>query len=342
MSTRSTRSTRVASALALGVAALALARRTRSIAAVSPELRTSLLWVPLSVGSRAELALGRRLFGAQGTTAVQEVSVTPLQLPGGQGARLYEPQGRKSPSGALLWIHGGGFVLGQAEVDEQLCSQMARDLGIVVLSASYRLAPEHPFPAAVDDCTAALRYLHAQAGAWGVDPARIAVGGASAGGGLAASVVQRACDEQVQVCFQLLVYPMLDDRTAARRGHDGRGRVGWTPRSNRWAWSAYLGHGVHQDERRPYAVPSRRADLRGLPPAYISVGELDLFHDEDVAYARRLQAAGVPVQLHVEPGMYHGAESGLHTSVPTMRAFRQRSFDALAQALGPAGRTPGS
>ncbi|WP_204263194.1 alpha/beta hydrolase fold domain-containing protein [Geodermatophilus normandii] len=323
------------SAVALGVLAgltAAVVRRARTISAVAPELRQPDLWLPLSIGSRLELAVGRRTFGARVTEPVAGVTVTRSDVPGGQDVFGYEPAERTG--GALLWIHGGGTVLGRPEGDSELCSRMARDLGIVVVNARYRLAPEHPFPAALDDLLAALRDLHARAAELGVDPARIAVGGASAGGGLAAAVAQRATDEGVPVAFQLLVHPMLDDRTVLRRGTPGRGRLVWTPRSNRWAWTAYLGHEPRADERRPYAAPARRLDLSGLPPAWIGVGDLDLFHDEDVAYARRLEAAGVPVDLHVERGMYHAAELELQTTVASMKAFQQRVFAALGAAVG--------
>jgi acetyl esterase/lipase len=317
--------------LLAGLAA-AVVRRARTVAAVAPELRQPDLWLPLSIGSPLELRLGRRLFGARVTEPVAGVRVTRSDVPGGQDVFVYEPAERTG--GALLWVHGGGTVLGRPEGDHELCSRMARDLGIVVVSARYRLAPEHPFPAALDDLAAALRDLHARAGDLGVHPARIAVGGASAGGGLAAALAQRATDEGVPVAFQLLVYPMLDDRTVLRPGTSARGRLVWTPRSNRWAWTAYLGHPPRADEPRPYAAPARRLDLSGLPPAWIGVGGLDLFHDEDVAYARRLQAAGVPAELHVEPGMYHAAELELQTTVASMRAFRQRLVDALGAAVG--------
>ncbi|MGY1731038.1 alpha/beta hydrolase [Geodermatophilus sp. SYSU D01045] len=330
MTARSRRLTRLA---ALGLA-VALARRARTVAAVPPELRRPDLWLPLSIGSRAELRIGRRLFGSRVTEPVAGVTVTRHDVPGGQDVFVYEPVRRTG--GALLWVHGGDTVIGQPEGDHDLCSRMARDLGVVVVSARYRLAPEHPFPAALDDLLAALCELHRRAADLGVDPARVAVGGASAGGGLAAALAQRAHDEGVPVAFQLLVYPMLDDRTVLRRSTAGRGKLVWTPRSNRWAWTAYLGHRPRADEPRPHAAPARRLDLSGLPPAWIGVGGLDLFHDEDVAYARRLQAAGVPVRLHVEPGMYHAAELELQTTVATMRAFQQAAFDALGAAVGTA------
>jgi len=318
---------------ALGaLAAGAVARRRHTLSAVSPQLRTPKLWLPLAVTNRLVLSLGRRMFSG-GTEPVSGVTVDRHSVPGGQDVYVYEPSQRTCDGGALLWIHGGGTIFGSPEADHELCSRFARDLGILVVNITYRLAPEHPFPAGHDDCYTALRWLHDNAAQFGVDPARIAIGGASAGGGLAAATAQRATDQDLPLRFQLLVYPMLDDRTVLRRDHAGRGRLIWTPRSNRYAWTSYLGHRPGAREPLPYAAASRRTDLAGLPPAWIGVGDLDLFYEEDVDYARRLQAVGVPVDLRVEPGMYHGAENEVRPTAPAMQAFEQAMFDALATAL---------
>ena len=320
----------VGAAIALCVLGAAAVRRHRHYTAVLPELRNPVTWLPLSIGSRFELEAGRRGF-LPPTEPVDGVTVTEHDVPDGATAFVYEPAGRVRPGGALLWIHGGGMIMGTPEVSHHLCSLMARELGIVVVSARYRLAPEHPFPAGLDDCAAALRWLLSSADPLGIDRARVAVGGESAGGGLAATLAQRATDEGLPLAFQLLVYPMLDDRTAVRTDHAGRGRLVWTPRSNAWAWKAYLGHRPGAEEGRPYAAAARRQDLTGLPPAWIGVGDLDLFHDEDVEYARRLAASGVPVDLHVQPGMPHGLD--VTRSGPATRAFLQSWFDALAAVL---------
>ncbi|MEU6424788.1 alpha/beta hydrolase [Microbispora sp. NPDC046973] len=334
---------RGAAAGVLGAAAVAaaVARRHHTLSAVAPELRTPALWLPRPITGRLTLALARRR-SRRTTDAVAEVAVTRHDVSGGRDVFVYESPGRRRPGGALLWIHGGGTIVGRPESDHELCSRIARDLGIVVVSARYRLAPEHPFPAGFDDCFAALRWLHDAAPALGVDGERVAVGGASAGGGLAASVVQKAYDHGLPVAFQLLLYPMLDDRTALVRDHRGRGRVGWTARSNTYAWTCYLGRGPSVAEPRPYAAAGRREDLRGLPPAWIGVGDLDLFYAENLRYAERLGAAGVPVDLVVEPGMYHGADFDHQATVPSMRAFRQGMLDALAAGLtlGPAAARP--
>lgn len=227
--------------------------------------------------------------------------------------------------------------MGTPEQGEGLCSRLATELGIMVVSVDYRLAPEHPFPAALDDCYAALGWVHRNADILGIDPTRLAVGGDSAGGGLAASLAQVALDRGgPKLCFQLLQYPMLDDRTALRSGLDG---LVWTMRSNRWAWRSYLGHALTAPEHRPFASPSRRTDLDGLPPAWIGVGSVDLFYDECVDYAARLEAAGVPCDLHIEPGMYHGAET-LRPKAPAMIAFLDRLVAALAAGLEQAPASP--
>lgn len=312
--------------------ATALVRRGRAIAPVAPELRHPGLWLPIDIDNPLVLRLVRGRFPA--SDPVAGVAVSRREVPGGRDAFVYEPTGRARPSGALLWFHGGGTIFGGPEGDHELCSRFARDLGVLVVSARYRLAPEHPFPAGFDDCFAALRWLCDHAAELGVDPTRVAVGGGSAGGGLAAAVAQKAHDQRLPPAFQLLLYPMLDDRTTLRPDHRGRGRLIWTPRSNAYAWTSYLGHRPRADEPRPYAAPARRDDLTGLAPAWIGVGDLDLFHEEDLDYARRLREAGVPVEVRVEPGMYHGAELRHHTTAASMRAFRQAMFDALAAGLG--------
>ncbi|MEZ5178197.1 MAG: alpha/beta hydrolase [Acidimicrobiales bacterium] len=247
--------------------------------------------------------------------------------------RWYRPADADQPIPALLWLHGGGYVMGMPEQDQHLLLSIVRELRVGVAAPDYRLAPEHPHPAPVHDGHAALRWLHAQADGLGVDPSRIAVGGASAGGGLAAAVTLLAHDRaDAPVAFQLLVYPMLDDRTVVRTDHDPSDVRVWTPRSNAFAWRSLLGAEPGGPDVDPYAAPARREDLAGLAPAWIGVGTHDLFHDEDVAYARRLADAGVPCQLEVVPGAYHGFDNVSRTAA-VVRAFRQSYVDALAAAL---------
>jgi acetyl esterase/lipase len=224
------------------------------------------------------------------------------------GILFYEPAGRATPAPAMVWIHGGGFVIGSAPNEDLACRRMAAEAGCVVASVDYRLAPETPAPGSVHDCYAALAWLHRNTGSLGVDPARVAIGGASAGGGLAACLAILARDRgELPVSFQLLVYPMLDDRTASTA--DPGPYVGefiWTPAANRFGWASLLGREPGGGDVSPYASAARAESVAGLPPAFISVGSLDLFAEEDLEYARRLVRAGIPTELHVYPGGYHG------------------------------------
>jgi len=316
-----------------------LRRRRSAIAAVAPELRSPLLYVPFHV-TAAGVRMSRRLppppARLTGSAQVEQVVV-----PGAAGEPqvdlyLYKPSDRPTPSGALLWIHGGGYVIGHPAAYHALCSRLAADAGVLVASVDYRLAPEHPFPAGLTDCYAALRWLHEHAEELGLDPARIAVGGDSAGGGLAAALAQLAHDRaEVPVRFQLLVYPMLDDRTVLRADDVGTGQFVWSRRSNRFGWTAYLGHEPTAASAPEYAAPARRADLRGLPPAWIGVGALDLFHAEDLAYAARLQESGVDCDLHEVPGMYHGADVLHAYRTPLAAEFLERMTRAVRGAVGP-------
>lgn len=223
-----------------------------------------------------------------------------LTLGSGVDVRLHRPTGDSRPGPALLWIHGGGYVLGNAQQDDRLCHRFTRELGITVAAVDYRLAPEHPYPASLEDCYSALIWL---AGLPAVDPARVAIGGASAGGGLAAALAFLARDRgEVTPVLQLLAYPMLDDRSGT--GPENPNYRLWSPKSNRFGWAAYLGNADPQ-----VAVPARRGDLSGLAPAWIGVGTNDLLLDEDVAYADRLTAAGVPCHVEVVPGAFHGFDA---------------------------------
>lgn len=320
-------------AVLVAVSLVAL-RRRRALAVVAPGLRHRMLWVPVAIRHPWTLRVARRVAERRPSLPVDGVDVRTeyVDRPDGSTVRVlsYERPDRVTPSGALVWIHGGGYILAGPEVAHAWCSRVAHDLGVLVVSVDYRLAPEHPFPAGLDDCFAALEWLRARAATLGVDPSRIAVGGDSAGGGLAAALAQMAHDRGgPPVAFQLLQYPMLDDRTAL----SPRRSIVWTNPSNRFAWGAYLGHPVADDESRPWAVPARRVDLTGLPPAWIGVGDIDLFHDEDVDYATRLQAAGVECRLRVESGMYHGADVVAPTA-PAMVAFTEEMLDALRHAIG--------
>lgn len=260
---------RLAAIAAVGSAALAV-RRYRAardaMADVAPDLRSPLLPFMPSTRRAGLLPLFRlssriRTPSGPGVT-VAERRVGDLAVP----VMVTTPTEVQPPRPAVLWIHGGGYIVGSSRLEAFGTARLARDLGVVTVSPDYRLAPEHPFPAALDDCMAVLRWMRDNADELGIDPARIAVMGASAGGGLAAAVAQRSHDEGIGLRAQVLVYPMLDDRTALRTDHEGRGRFLWTPASNRFGWTCYLGREPRMSDAPQYAAPARRTDLAGLPP----------------------------------------------------------------------------
>ena len=249
--------------------------------------------------------------------------------------RTYRPKALAGPAPALLWLHGGGYLIGKPEMDDLACADYARALGMAVVSLDYRRAPKNPFPAALDDSYAALQWVASHAPQLNVDPGRIAIGGRSAGGGLAAALAQLAHDRQeIRPVFQLLIYPMLDDRTVLRSDLAGIQYLIWSQKSNRFGWESYLGRECGAAEAPSYAVPARRVDLSGLPPAWIGVGSLDLFYDENVGYAQRLEACGVACALEVVPGAFHGFDS-FDRNIPIVQDFGNAQVAALKSALFP-------
>ncbi|MGF7238474.1 MAG: alpha/beta hydrolase [Frankia sp.] len=272
------------------------------------------------------------------------VDVRVVRVPGPPDApevpvRVYRPAPAHTagPTGAtagLLHIQGGGFVIGDRGV-EGACLALVRALNLVIVSVDYRLAPEHPFPAALEDCYAALEWLASNATDLGVDPTRIAVRGTSAGAGLAAGLALLTRDRGgPPLCFQFLGVPELDDRLdtpSMRRFVD-------TPMLDRStaviSWNAYLGEGVPgTQDVSPYAAPARATDLTGLPPAYISVMEFDPLRDEGLAYAQALLAARVPVELHLFAGTFHGS-GGVAAPAAVSRREHGEATTVLAAALG--------
>jgi len=260
--------------------------------------------------------------------------------PGPDGApevpiRIYRPVDAGMALPCLFWIHGGGMVLGSLAMDDHLLQHIVETVGCVAVSVEYRLAPEHPFPAPIEDCYAALKWTHAHAAELGADPTRIAVGGASAGGGLAAGLVLLARDRgEVPVAFQWLIYPMLDDRNRTPSSYAITEPRVWNRESNLFGWRAYLGREPGSEGVSPYAAPARAVDLSNLPPAYIPVGSQDLFLDEAADYALRLARAGVPVELQVYAGAFHGSELFAPAAAVSQRMVTDRD-QALKRALHP-------
>jgi acetyl esterase/lipase len=267
-----------------------------------------------------------------------DIAVSERRIPGPPGAPdvrvlVYLPKNVATPTPALLWIHGGGYVLGSADEEELNVKRIISATGCAAVSVDYRLAPETPHPGPVEDCYAALKWLHAHANELGVDATRIAIGGASAGGGLTAALALLTRDRgEVPLVFQLLIYPMLDDRTATvKEPHPYTGEFVWTADANRFGWAALLGKEPGGPDVSPYAAAARAERLEGLPPAFINVGTLDLFLEEDLEYARRLMRAGVPTELHVYPGAYHGFNMVADANVS--QAFTRDYLNALTRAF---------
>jgi acetyl esterase/lipase len=241
------------------------------------------------------------------------VSLQERLIDGPEGAPpvrvlIYRPAQARAVMPALLHIHGGGYVVGKPEIIDTTNRKRAAELSCVVVSVDYRLAPETPHPGPVEDCYAALKWLHDHAVQMGIDSKRIAIGGESSGGGLAAALALMARDRgEIPIVLQYLIAPMLDDRTVTRPDpHPYVVHEPWSAEYNAFGWRSLLAVEPGSPGVSPYAAAARAQDLTGLAPAFISVGALDLFLEENMEYARRLSRAGVPVELHVYPRAFHG------------------------------------
>lgn len=299
-------------------------RRRAENQLIAPELRRVAAVLPRGLIDRRNAVAVRAAARLLERRRPDGVEIAAL---GGVCARVHSPgEPRPVPGPAILWIHGGGYVIGTPAQDDAVCRRLAARHAALVAAVDYRLAPEHPYPAPLDDCHAALVAL---ANRPDVDPGRIAIVGASAGGGLAAGLAIAARDRGVvSPCVQGLVYPMLDDRTAARDDIDETAFRLWTNRSNRFGWRSYLGRDEAPVEVDPAAVPARADDLTGLPPAWIGVGTLDLFYEEDLTYAERLAAAGVVVDVEIAAGAFHAFDSAAPSA-----AISRRFADSLDRTL---------
>lgn len=266
------------------------------------------------------------------------VSVSDHHAPSANGdpdvfVRVYQPENRPETLPALLWIHGGGYVLGDVAGDDARAKGLALALNCVIASVEYRLAPEHPYPAPLEDCYAALKWLAGQADKFGINKSRIAIGGASAGGGLAAGLGLLARDRgEVDLCYQLLIYPMIDDTNIEQASDSVPDAPLWTRANNLIGWRSYLGQEPGGEGISQYAAPTRAEDLSGLPPTYIGVGTPDLFRDEDIAYAQRLMQAGVPTELHVYADGFHGFD-GFAPESDAAQRFMGEQIKLLSRAL---------
>lgn len=254
--------------------------------------------------------------------------------PGGEHEipiRIYMPKDRTQPGPAFLNFHGGGFVIGDLESEHDRCLVMAAKGGAVSIGVDYRLAPENPFPAGVEDCYAALDWAAAHASELNIDPSKIVVGGGSAGGNLSAAVAIMARDRNgPQLALQMLIYPVIDDRCETSSMANSDNTYIWNRQNSLDMWDHYIGK--DRAAVSPYAAPARAEDLSGLPPAYLMTCEHDPLRDEALLYAMRLMAAGVPVEIHNYPGTVHGFEF-LIDSVVSTRAVND-GVGAFLRAVG--------
>jgi acetyl esterase len=316
---------------------------------IDPELEAVLDFMPVidlddPVEARREF---EKLIVAMRTPMPEEelLDIDDRMIPGWEGdpdvsVRVYRPKAVAADPGTrvpgILQIHGGGFIVGSVEAEHAGAVLTAANLGAVLVSVEYRLAPEHPYPAGLHDCYAALSFLHAKADALGADPARIALQGASAGGGLAAATALLARDRGgPPVCFQMLHIPELDDRLETPSMRKFVDSPLWNRPLAVKSWQFYLGDLAGNDDVPIYAAPARATDLSGLPPAYVSTAENDPLRDEGIAYALAMLRAGVSVELHQFPGTFHG--SALVTGAAVSRRAAQEASVVLRRALGLAG-----
>jgi acetyl esterase/lipase len=308
---------------------------------VDPDLLPLIERMPGFRFSRDTLAATRTMMQAMRPAAAPpaDVDVSERRIAGPNGAPdvgvvITRPKAAGSGRPGILHIHGGGYIMGTAAMNVLTDAAYAMQLGATVVSVDYRLAPETPHPGPVEDCYAALAWLHAQAAELGVDRERIAVTGESAGGGLAAATVLLARDRaQYAVAFQHLVSPMLDDHTTTQSDASPHlGEFVWTRDANLFGWTALLGGAPGGVDVSPYAAPARMADLSRLPPTFLACGALDLFLEENLDYARRLMRAGVATEVHIYPGAPHGFM--MLESARVSKDFARDSMTAMGRGVG--------
>ena len=288
-----------------------------TIELVDPELRDALAQWP-EVPLTAETLPRRRaaalaLLSAEPKPDLPDIATGEIFLESAFGANpirvlTYRPIRSDGPLPVIVHIHGGGFVMGSPDMKDVENRLFASELKCAIYSVDYRLAPEAPHPGPLEDIYSVFVWLHANAGQLGLDPDRIGIKGESGGGGFAAGAALYARDRAgPKFAFQHLIYPMIDDRSAVAKDlHPCVGEFVWTQANNHFGWQSLLGQEPGSADVSPYAAAARAADVSGLPPTFISVGGLDLFLEENLAYADRLSRAGVAVEVHLYPRAYHG------------------------------------
>jgi acetyl esterase/lipase len=307
---------------------------------VDPELAAVLKAAPIDASPYDAGNLAARRAGLKPRPILTDPALQPRRavLPGPHGGvpvLIFDPKPGAQNRPATLYFHGGGFVVGRAETSIRWAQDIVQATDSVVISVDYSVAPEAAFPQALEEGYAALKWLHESSETLGVDRARIAVCGDSAGGGHAAVLAVAARDRgQFPIAFQCLIYPMLDDRTGStRRVPPHLGQLVWTEASNRFAWTCLLGRPAGSPTQPPGSVPARLENLCGLPPAFIGVGAIDLFCEEGLEYAHRLIRAGVETELLVVPGAYH-AFAVIARDARLSAGFHDAWQGALRRGLG--------
>jgi acetyl esterase/lipase len=286
------------------------------------------------LGARREAVSGLLAALSAGVPPNPNVVVEDRAVPGPQDApdvavRIYRPANASGTLAGLLYIHGGGMVLGNLDAEHLNATALCEALGVVVVSTDYRKAPEHPHPAQVSDCYAALQWVGANAAELGIDPDRLAIYGSSAGGNLCLATAMMARDNGgPALCFIMPIYPMVDHRHVTQSSQEITEVGIWDRDGNIEAWTHFLG----DDEPDDYAAPLHAASLAGLPPTFIDVGTMDLFRDEDIALVQRLVQEGVPTEFHLNPGAYHASELFAPEAALSQRIVATR-LAALTRAL---------
>ncbi len=305
------------------------------IAPIVPLLPTVQDWSDMPA-VRKDMAEMFVKMGVEPPQARDDVKWEDRHIAGPEGApevmvRIYRPPNDEGVKPGLLYIHGGGFCVGSVEGEHAGAASMCAEADAVVVSVEYRLAPEHPYPAPLEDCYAALQWLHAQAASLRVDPAHIGIAGQSAGGGLSAGLALLARDRGgPAICFQMLGIPELDDRLETPSMRAFTDTPLWNRPNAVVSWKYYLGE-EHAADPPIYAAPARATDLSGLPPAYVATMEFDPLRDEGIFYAAKLLECGVPVELHQFPGTFHGS-SLMGTAEVSVRSLQEMNR-ALYQGL---------